>query len=102
MSSSNKKSANNDMLYGALWCIGGVIGTMAEIGYIFWGAIVFGGYQFLKGLKNLVTQEKLHSKINVDEFIYYCKYCGFEREIDFDYCPECEKNNDGVLAESIQ
>jgi hypothetical protein len=45
-------AANNDLIYGALWCIGGIVATAAEIGYIFWGAIVFGGYQFLKGLIN--------------------------------------------------
>jgi hypothetical protein len=45
-------AANKDLIYGALWCIGGIVATAAEIGYIFWGAIVFGGYQFLKGLVN--------------------------------------------------
>jgi len=45
-------AANKDLIYGALWCIGGIVATAAEIGYIFWGAIVFGGYQFLKGLIN--------------------------------------------------
>jgi hypothetical protein len=48
-------AANNDLIYGALWCIGGIVATAAEIGYIFWGAIVFGGYQFLKGLINLIN-----------------------------------------------
>jgi methyl coenzyme M reductase beta subunit len=38
--------ANKDMLFGAMWCIGGTVATMANIGYIFWGAIVFGGIQF--------------------------------------------------------
>ena len=49
---AKKERANKDMLYGALWCIGGVIATVADIGFIFWGAIVFGGYQFFKGLSN--------------------------------------------------
>ena len=49
---AKKERANKDMLYGALWCIGGIIATVADIGYIFWGAIVFGGYQFFKGLLN--------------------------------------------------
>jgi len=47
---AKKKRANKDMLYGALWCIGGTVATIADFGYIFWGAIVFGGIQFLKGL----------------------------------------------------
>jgi hypothetical protein len=37
------------MLYGGLWFIGGLIATVADFGYFFWGAIIFGGYQFLKG-----------------------------------------------------
>lgn len=48
-----KKAANNDMLYGALWCVGGIVATMAEIGYIFWGAILFGAFQFIKGASNV-------------------------------------------------
>lgn len=45
--------AKKDILYGALWCIGGTILTLAHIGFIFWGAIVFGGIQFFRGLINL-------------------------------------------------
>lgn len=44
--------AKKDMLYGALWCIGGTVLTLAHIGFIFWGAIVFGGIQFVKGAIN--------------------------------------------------
>ncbi len=47
--SQKKKNANNNMMYGALWCIGGIIATVADIGAVFWGAIVFGGIQFMKG-----------------------------------------------------
>ena len=45
-----KAKAEKDILYGSLWCFGGVIGTMADIGFIFWGAIVFGGIQLVQGL----------------------------------------------------
>ena len=48
-----KKVANNDMFYGALWCIGGIVATMANIGYVFWGAIFFGAFQFIKGASNV-------------------------------------------------
>jgi hypothetical protein len=48
-----KNKANNDMLYGALWCVGGIAATVAEIGYIFWGAILFGAIQFFKGASNV-------------------------------------------------
>ena len=44
--------ANKDMAFGALWCIGGIAATVANIGFIFWGAIVFGGIQFISGAIN--------------------------------------------------
>ena len=44
------KSGVGDMLIGGLFCVGGIIATAADIGYIFWGAIVFGGIQFFRGL----------------------------------------------------
>lgn len=49
---AKKEGANKDMLFGALWCIGGTIATFADIGAIFWGAILFGGIQFIKGAIN--------------------------------------------------
>ena len=50
--SSRDKRAKNNMIYGALWCIGGSIATAADLGYIFWGAIVFGAVQFFRGLSS--------------------------------------------------
>lgn len=50
ISTTKKARAKKDMLYGALWCVGGIIGTVANTGFIFWGAIIFGGIQFFKGL----------------------------------------------------
>lgn len=47
---ATKERANKDMLYGALWCIGGIVATVADFGYVFWGAIVFGAIQFFKGV----------------------------------------------------
>jgi len=38
------------MVIGGIFCIGGIIATVADIGYIFYGAIIFGGIQFIKGL----------------------------------------------------
>jgi len=49
---AKKEAGKKDMLYGALWCIGGTVATVANIGFIFWGAIVFGGIQFVKGAIN--------------------------------------------------
>jgi hypothetical protein len=57
-----KKKANRDMLYGALWCGGGVIVTVVTYSnassggggsyVIAWGAILFGAIQFIKGFIN--------------------------------------------------
>lgn len=47
-----RERANKDMLYGGLWCVGGTIATLADIGFIFWGAIVFGGIQLIRGIIN--------------------------------------------------
>ena len=52
IATAKKERANKDMLYGALWCVGGIVATAAHIGFIFWGAIVFGGIQFFKGVLN--------------------------------------------------
>ena len=50
------ENANSDILWGAIWCIGGLIGTFANIGYVFWGAIIFGGIQLFRGLINKVQK----------------------------------------------
>jgi hypothetical protein len=50
---ARKKRAQKDMLYGGLWCVGGTVLTLAHIGFIFWGAIIFGAIQFFKGVSNL-------------------------------------------------
>jgi len=49
---AKKEAGRKDMLYGALWCVGGTVATVANIGFIFWGAILFGGIQFIKGAIN--------------------------------------------------
>jgi hypothetical protein len=48
-----KDKAKKDVLYGGLWLVGGTILTMSNIGFIFWGAIIFGGIQLIRGLSNL-------------------------------------------------
>jgi hypothetical protein len=52
MRDTKKSQAQKDILWGAVWCIGGLVGTFAETGFVFWGAIVFGGIQLIKGLIN--------------------------------------------------
>ena len=60
---AKKSQANNDILFGALWCFGGIIVTAVTYSeaatsggtyVIAWGAILFGGIQFIKGLANVV------------------------------------------------
>lgn len=53
-----KEAGSKNMLYGALWCIGGIVVTAvtysAAIGggtyVVAWGAIAFGAIQFFRGL----------------------------------------------------
>jgi hypothetical protein len=53
---AKKESGKKDMIYGALWCMGGTVATVANIGFIFWGAILFGGIQFIKGAVNYFSE----------------------------------------------
>ncbi|MCE9534168.1 MAG: hypothetical protein K8T89_24075 [Planctomycetes bacterium] len=54
-----KEAGKKNMLYGALWCIGGILVTALTYGaaadgggkyVVAWGAILFGGIQFIHGL----------------------------------------------------
>lgn len=53
-----RKAGRKNMLYGALWCIGGIVVTAATYSaasdggtyVIAWGAILFGAIQFIRGL----------------------------------------------------
>ena len=56
-----------DVLVGLLWLIGGIVVTavsysaVSETGgtyFVFWGAVVFGGLQFLRGLFRAAVAEK--------------------------------------------
>jgi hypothetical protein len=56
---AHKAKANKDMLWGAVWCVGGIIVTAATYSaasngggryFVAWGAILFGGIQFIKGV----------------------------------------------------
>lgn len=57
---ARKAKAKKDMLYGGLWCAGGTVVTVASMNaasgggsyVITWGAILFGGMQFVRGLVN--------------------------------------------------
>lgn len=54
------RAVNNDILYGGLICLAGIvitIGTMATAQHggsyvVAWGAIIFGGIRFFRGLAN--------------------------------------------------
>ena len=57
-----RKAGKKNMLYGALWCIGGIIVTVmtyqAAAGggtyVVAWGAILYGGIQFIKGVSQML------------------------------------------------
>lgn len=60
---AKKEKANRDMLFGALWCIGGIVVTAVTFSaasgggtyVVAWGAILFGAVQFIKGLVNAAS-----------------------------------------------
>ena len=53
-----RKAGVNNMLFGAIWCVGGIVVTAVTYqaasngGHyiIAWGAVLFGAIQFLRGL----------------------------------------------------
>lgn len=57
---AKKEGANEDIMYGALWCVGGLIVTAVTYSaasgggtyVVAWRAILFGAIQFIKGLVN--------------------------------------------------
>lgn len=58
---ARRSKAKKDILYGALWCVGGIIITVGTYSaasngggsyVITWGAILFGGIQLFKGIIN--------------------------------------------------
>ena len=57
-----QNTPQHDMMVGGLWCVGGILVTAITYSaasggghfVVAWGAILFGGIQFLKGLANLV------------------------------------------------
>jgi hypothetical protein len=54
---ARREDAEKDMLHGALWCVGGIVVTVATYAaasgggayVVAWGAILFGAIQFLRG-----------------------------------------------------
>ena len=46
-------AAGKDIMWGLIWAGGGLLLTFITGGqYIFWGAVVYGGYRLIKGLAN--------------------------------------------------
>ncbi|WP_294244935.1 hypothetical protein [uncultured Chryseobacterium sp.] len=56
---AHKHEAKKDILYGVLWLVGGLAVTIltfnfGSIGFIAYGAIIFGGIRFFRGLANII------------------------------------------------
>lgn len=58
---ARRSKAKKDIIYGALWCVGGIIITIGTYSaasngggtyVVTWGAILFGGIQLFKGIIN--------------------------------------------------
>lgn len=52
LAEAKRKKANHDIVIGLMWCSGGTVLILAQVGIIFWGAIVFGAIQLIKGVIN--------------------------------------------------
>lgn len=51
-----RKYAKKDMLYGFLWLVGGIAATALTAGMVlFYGAVFWGGWQFLRGIWRYAT-----------------------------------------------
>lgn len=67
-------AARKSMIRGLLWCVGGVgVSIVAYAGSnpgerypVFWGAAIFGGYQFLRGLYYVSNPMKLLNKTQLE------------------------------------
>lgn len=55
ISEENKDEDLKNIVVGAFFFILGTILTISDLGYIFWGAILFGGIQFFRGLSNYIS-----------------------------------------------
>jgi len=62
----NKAVGQKLMLYGFLWCVGGIVVTVVSYSiasssssggtyFVAWGAVLFGGWQMIKGLYKFLT-----------------------------------------------
>lgn len=58
---ATRKQGRRDMIVGGLWCVGGLVVTIATYSassgggryVVAWGAIIFGAIQFFRGLSKL-------------------------------------------------
>jgi len=39
-----------DIIWGLVWLVGGLVGTFSGIGYVFYGAIIYGAIKLIGGL----------------------------------------------------
>jgi hypothetical protein len=64
---ANRSMGKKNMLYGALWCVGGLAVTIATFAFaakngggggyvVFWGAVIFGAIQFFRGLAQWLSK----------------------------------------------
>ena len=72
--------------------------------YMKWEA--FGGVIVMSGLLaiialvwRMITKPSFPTKKDGVETEYECIHCGYTSEKDFNWCPKCKKNDDGVLLE---
>ncbi len=57
LAKADLSKAKRNVVVGAAFLVGGTILTLANIGFIFWGAIVFGGIQMVQGIIQLSAEK---------------------------------------------
>lgn len=110
-------AARKNMVTGSIWCVGGIAVTMLTYssaaaapgggGYVVaWGAIVFGGWRFIRGMiaasaieKHLASTESPTNLPSLGEQtptpeLWSCASCGEKSELHFTTCWKCRSPRD--------
>jgi len=102
--------AKQSMLYGLLWCIGGIVATAVTDGHVlFWGAVLVGGIQLISGIFKFLANGGL-SQLNNTQNSYNisvikCHHCNNSNELGSKFCISCGRalnnNQNNPLEETL-
>ncbi len=101
-SEQTRARGKKNVLWGAIWCIGGTIVTVVTYSIasgggtyiVAWGAIIFGAIQLIMGLLQLqdaklpLTPSK-GNKMDEGDSVNCCTQCNERLSQGMVYCPQC-------------